>query len=66
MGAEIAIKSLASSSELLPERILGVGMLGVGRPLAWHRTEEALVVRLPLEPPCEHAYTLKVTLDMET
>jgi hypothetical protein len=37
-------------------------MLGDGQPLVWTASPDGLVVELPTEPPCEHAYTLKIVL----
>jgi hypothetical protein len=34
----------------------------VAEPLAWTVDEAGLHVRMPAQKPCEHAYTLKVTL----
>ena len=44
------------------QRIDTITLLGDGQPLAWSATENELVVELPSQAPCEHAYALKITL----
>ncbi len=61
-GAEAVIAALAEGAELCPERVTAVQMLGVAEPLAYRREADGLHVDLPGQPPCEHAYVLKITL----
>ena len=42
------------------EEIKRVSMLGDGKDLEWHRTNEGLVVKTPSKKPCEHAYVIKI------
>ncbi len=57
----ITIKTLASGSNLYPEEIAAVTMLGSTEKLKWTRTDKGLSVRLPRKKPSEFAYVLKVT-----
>ncbi len=61
-GAEAVIAALAEGAELCPERVTAVQMLGVAEPLAYRREADGLHVDLPGQPPCEHAYVLKIAL----
>jgi hypothetical protein len=42
------------------EEIKRVTMLGDGRELEWHRTEQGLVIKTPDKKPCEHAFVFKI------
>jgi alpha-L-fucosidase len=42
------------------EEIKRISMLGDGKDLEWHRTEQGLVVKTPEKKPCEHAYVIKI------
>jgi alpha-L-fucosidase len=44
-------------------RVGGVSMIGVGGELAWSQGTDGLVVTMPAQKPCEHAYTLKIVLE---
>ncbi|HPC18315.1 MAG TPA: alpha-L-fucosidase [Candidatus Hydrogenedentes bacterium] len=37
-----------------------VALLGCAQSLDWTQQDDALVVRIPKKPPCEHAYVLKI------
>jgi alpha-L-fucosidase len=52
-------KSLGSSSAA--GTIRHVELLGSGVPLTWRQDEQGLHVAAPAEPPCRHAYTLKIS-----
>lgn len=41
---------------------LGITLLGSGAPLSFTQTEEALLIKAPQKKPCDHAFTLKITL----
>jgi alpha-L-fucosidase len=43
-------------------QVAGVTMLGVDGELAWSQDGEGLKITPPVEKPCDHAYTFKVTL----
>ena len=54
-----------SSGEVKLERVAAgrierVALLGHGGALAWKHDERGLVVQLPPQKPCEHAYALKI------
>ena len=42
------------------EEIKRVTMLGDGRDLEWHRTNQGLVIKTPDKKPCEHAFVFKI------
>ena len=60
-GGEVTIQSLAGGLRLQPRKIAKVELLGAKQPVTWSRTRRGLKVRLPAEPPCEHAFALKIT-----
>jgi alpha-L-fucosidase len=57
---EITVRSLATpySNEA---RIDSVKMLGTDKPLEFQHTADGLVVKLPKDQPCEHAWALRIT-----
>ena len=62
-GAGVLVKSLAFKGTfigLYPSEIVGVTMLGDGKPLRWEMKGDGLFVEMPEKPPCEHAYVLKI------
>lgn len=58
---EVTIQSLATNLKLYPHAIAQVEMLGVQEPLAFSQGARGLLVKLPPEPPCDHAYVLRIT-----
>jgi alpha-L-fucosidase len=56
------IRSLGKAAGLESRKVSSVEMLGVAEPLAWTVDDAGLHVSMPAQKPCEHAYTLKVTL----
>jgi len=44
-------------------KIAAIKLLGCEDPLKWKVKKQALEVALPPNPPCQHAYVLKITLD---
>ncbi|MHC4115200.1 MAG: alpha-L-fucosidase [Planctomycetota bacterium] len=42
------------------EEIKRISMLGDGKDLEWHRTEQGLVIKTPEKKPCDHAYVIKI------
>ncbi|HHX63806.1 MAG TPA: alpha-L-fucosidase [Chloroflexi bacterium] len=52
------IRTLAEGSEV-EQPVNRVELLG-GGPVRWQRTSEGLTVELPAEPPCGHAWVLKI------
>jgi len=61
-GEEAVIASLAEGADLCPERVAAVQLLGVPGTLPHRRDGDGLHIRLPEQPPCEHAFVLKITL----
>ncbi|MCK4921904.1 MAG: alpha-L-fucosidase, partial [Bacteroidales bacterium] len=61
-GNKITIKSLHSGENLDKRKIKSIMLLGVEGELEWTRDENGLHVSLPDERPCEHAYSLKLSL----
>ncbi len=56
----LTVHSLARTADS-PAEVTGVRLLGYRGRLAWTRDETGLVVTLPSEKPCDHAYALKIT-----
>jgi alpha-L-fucosidase len=56
----LTIKSLGTDAGLLPHDPAAVSLLGHAGPLKFHRDAQALVVELPEQQPCDHAYVLTV------
>jgi alpha-L-fucosidase len=57
------IKALGTASEQAPGRVAEVELLGSAAPLSWSQDQAGLTVTAPAEPPCQHAYTLKITFE---
>ncbi len=57
---KLTIKSLNSESELYTKKIRSVSMLGSNSKIKWFRDEDALIIKLPKEKPCEHAFAFKI------
>jgi hypothetical protein len=58
----MTIRSLGATG-LGSEEIREIRLLGHGaaEPLPWRRDECGLIVRMPDEKPCAHAFALKIT-----
>lgn len=61
-GVTAHISTLRASSPLLEENIVKVELMGHAGTLTWERDDRGLHVYLPSSKPCDHAYTLKITL----
>lgn len=59
---EATIRALGTAAGLESRKVTNVEMLGVAAPLSWSVDAAGLHVTMPAAQPCEHAYTLKVTL----
>ena len=57
----VTIRSLGAGSQVPAGRIARVTMLGAEGELAWAQDDEGLTITPPARPPCEHAYTFKIT-----
>ncbi len=54
------IKSLAAGSDHYPGLIRSVSMLGSSETIEFERTDAGLVVTLPKDRPCDHAFVIKI------
>ena len=61
-GATATITSLGTDAGLWEGDITRVELLGHEGPLSWQHDPRSLTVTLPDTRPCDHAYTLKITL----
>jgi len=57
----LTIRSLGSGSDLFPDEIASVRLLGSKGKLQWSRSPEGLVITMPKEKPCDHAVVFKIT-----
>jgi alpha-L-fucosidase len=62
-GSQAVIQSLGSRSQVLDGSIQQIELLGVPGNLDWSVNESGLSVRLPQEPPGQHAQVLKITVE---
>ncbi len=62
-GESVVIKSLASGSRISAEQIESIGILGSSEALSWSQHEDGLHIMTPSQPPCDHAYSFKITLN---
>jgi len=58
---EVTIKSLPKGKALWLGDIDDIQMLGAKGALKWVQNENGLTVQLPAAPPCQYAYTLKIS-----
>ncbi|BAX78456.1 alpha-L-fucosidase [Labilibaculum antarcticum] len=61
-GEKMLVRSFAKSKGLLDSEIKNVSMLGSSETLTWKMTDAGLLVDLPAERPCDHAFSLKIEL----
>lgn len=45
---------------LLGADVHAIQLLGAGDPLKWNRTEQGVVIEMPAQKPCDHAFALRV------
>ena len=57
---KVNIKSLAAGSALARREIKSVRLLGSDATIKWNRGADSLVIDLPAQKPCDHAYVLKI------
>jgi len=57
----LTIRSLASGSDLFPDEIASVRLLGSKAKIQWSRTTDGLVITMPKEKPCDYAVVFKIT-----
>ncbi len=58
---KLTVRTLAQNAPGLVGRIQTVSLLGSPEKLAFSQTEGGLIVTLPAQKPCDHAYALKIT-----
>ena len=56
------IRSLGAASSLNPAPVVDVELLGSDAKLTWLQSQDGLSIEPPAEPPCAHAYALKIKL----
>lgn len=59
-GSSVTIKSLGSAAGLWPGEIADVQLLGHPGTLTWQRHADGLIIQLPDQPPCRHAFVIKI------
>lgn len=57
---KLTVRTLAAGASGVVGDVTRVSLLGSPASLAWERTAAGLVVTLPAEKPCDHAYALKI------
>jgi alpha-L-fucosidase len=57
----LVIRSMAKNSPLVRGEVNNVALLGYDGKLQWSRTDEGLVINVPAQKPCEHAFAFKIT-----
>lgn len=57
---EITLAPLATDKPYVRGKVQHVELLGTKAPLRWTHDASGLTVQLPTEPPCDHAYALKI------
>ncbi|GAJ00451.1 unnamed protein product, partial [marine sediment metagenome] len=60
--SKVMVKTMAKGSEYFDGKIRKVEMLGTEGKIQWEQTDKGLQVELPSEKPCEHAFTLKLSV----
>jgi alpha-L-fucosidase len=56
----LLIKSLASTAPHYERQIRKVELLGAKSDVSWTRGPDGLSIRVPQNPPCDHAYCFKI------
>lgn len=56
----LTVQTLAANAPGVVGEVTGVSLLGSTEKLVWERTVDGLVVTLPAQKPCAHAYALKI------
>ncbi|OHX68510.1 alpha-L-fucosidase [Flammeovirga pacifica] len=59
---KLNVKNLGENSQYLTQEVLTVSMLGSNEKIQWERKDDGLMVQLPKEKPCDHAYVIKLRL----
>ena len=61
-NGKLDIKTLRAGTKTGDLEIKGISLLGSDEELQWSRSEQALVVQLPMERSGEYAHVLAITL----
>lgn len=59
-NGRVSIRALGSAAGLYDGEIGSVELVGSGSPMTWTRGDDGLDVQLPPEPPCDHAFVLRI------
>jgi alpha-L-fucosidase len=59
-GEQLTIRSLGAASPHVSGEVTRVTLLGHAGKLEWSRKENGLVIKLPSQKPCDHAYAVKI------
>ncbi len=57
---KLTVQTLAANSPGIVGKVKNVSLLGSPEKPAWAQTADGLVVTLPAQKPCDHAYALKI------
>lgn len=57
---KLQIKTLRAGARIASGGIASIALLGSRQRVRWRQTKEALVVELPPQRPCRHAYALRI------
>jgi alpha-L-fucosidase len=60
VAGEAVIQSLKAGSSVPAEQIEAIHLLGTPGERTWRQDEQGLHVKMPVQKPCEHAYTLRI------
>lgn len=59
-GRQMTVRSLGRAARYWDGPVNAVRLLGHDGPLRWAQTDQALVIDLPEQQPCEHAFVIEV------
>ncbi len=62
-GGQATFGVLAEGGPLAASRVAGVKLLGTETDLRWSQDRGGMTVELPDQPPCDHAYVVKISID---
>jgi alpha-L-fucosidase len=60
-GRQMVVRSLSLGAGNLEHQVASVRLLGHDGPLTWMQTAEALVIDLPAQRPCDHAFVVEIS-----
>ncbi len=60
-SGKLTVGTLAANAPGIVGKVKTVSLLGSPDKLAWTQTADGLIVTLPTQKPCDHAYALKIT-----